>query len=181
MSDFILGVDLGQARDPTALAVVEVDTPHLDFRHLERLPLGTPYPAVVERVGKVSAALPGSVAVVVDAGGPGRPVVDAMRVAGLKPIPVSITSGKRERYENGMVYVPKRELVRGLVAAIETGRLKIAKGLPVAGALVSELQAFRVQLTAKGRDTYAAHSGEHDDLVLAVTLAVWFGTATRHY
>ncbi len=55
------------------------------------------------------------------------------------------------------------------------------KGLALAGALVSELQAFQVQLTAKGRDTYAAHSGEHDNLLLAVTLAVWFGTATRHY
>ncbi len=31
------------------------------------------------------------------------------------------------------------------------------------------------------RATYAARSGEHDDLVLAVTLAAWFGTATRHY
>ncbi len=46
------------------------------------------------------------------------------------------------------------------------------KGLALAGALVSELQAFRVQLTAKGRDTYAAHSAGHDDLVLAVALAV---------
>ncbi len=53
--------------------------------------------------------------------------------------------------------------------------------MPLAGALVSGLQVFRVQLTAKGRDTYAAHSGEHDDLLLAVTLAVWFGTATRQY
>ncbi len=72
-----------------------------------------------------------------------------------------------------MVYVPKRELVRGLVTAFENGRLKIAKGLPLAGALIDELQAFRVTLTAKGRDTYAARSGEHDDLVLAVALAVW--------
>ena len=38
----------------------------------------------------------------------------------------------------------------------------------------SELQGFRVWLTAKGRDAYAAHSGKHDDLVIAVALAVWF-------
>ena len=31
-----------------------------------------------------------------------------------------------------------------------------------------------MQLTAKGRATYAAKAGEHDDLVLAVALAVWF-------
>ena len=85
------------------------------------------------------------------------------------------SSGKRVRRVNGMVYVPKRELVRGLVTAFENGRLKIAKGLPLAEAFIGELQAFQVRLTAKGRDTYAARSGEHDDLVLAVALAVWFG------
>ena len=47
----------------------------------------------------------------------------------------------------------------------------------VAGA--GELQEFRVRLTAKGRDTYAARSGEHDDLVIAVALAVWFGNLAQ--
>ena len=31
-----------------------------------------------------------------------------------------------------------------------------------------------MRFTAKGRDTYAARSGEHDDLVMALALAVWF-------
>ncbi len=52
-----------------------------------------------------------------------------------------------------MVYVQKRELVRGLVTAFENGRLKIAKGLPLADALLGELRAFQVRFTAKGRDT----------------------------
>ncbi len=64
--------------------------------------------------------------------------------------------------------------MRGLVTAFENGRLKIAKGLPLAGALMGELRAFKVRFTAKGRDTYAARSGAHDDLVMAVALAVWF-------
>ncbi len=40
---------------------------------------------------------------------------------------------------------------------------------------MGELQAFQVRLTAKGRDTYAGRSGAHDDLVMAVAvaLAVW--------
>ena len=49
-----IGVDLGQKRDPTAVAVAETqertvggrqDTYHL-VRHLERLPLMTPYPDI---------------------------------------------------------------------------------------------------------------------------------------
>ena len=46
---FILGVDLGQAQDFTALAVIEAAGPLL-LRHIERLPLGTPYTAVVARI-----------------------------------------------------------------------------------------------------------------------------------
>ena len=66
-----------------------------------------------------------------------------MRAAGLDPIAVSITGGKRSRQSNGMVYLPKRELVRGLVVAFEGGQLKVAKGLVLADAFMDELQAFR--------------------------------------
>src|ERR1700719_1317706 len=64
--NYYVGLDLGQKGDYTAIAVVEeweeavggVDrvtyepktTRRLDVRHLERVPLGTPYPEVVERV-----------------------------------------------------------------------------------------------------------------------------------
>ena len=41
---------------------------------------------------------------------------------------------------------------------------------------MGELRAFRVRFTAKGRDTCGALSGKHDDLVMAVALAVWFAT-----
>ncbi len=40
-------------------------------------------------------------------------------------------------------------------------------------AAVSRSDHQAVRLTAKGRDTYAAKAGAHDDLVLAVALAVW--------
>ena len=56
----------------------------------------------------------------------------------------------------------QRELVRGLVSALEGGHLKVAKGLPLADALAGELKAFRVRLTRGSRDTYAARSGQHD-------------------
>src|SRR5207253_9550902 len=55
------GLDLGQKHDPSAIAVVErEDEKHLGLgstvmkclrvRHLERVPLGTPYARVAERV-----------------------------------------------------------------------------------------------------------------------------------
>ena len=56
---FYVGLDLGQAADYTALAVVHsvhTRTPGgkaakgLHLRHLERYPLRTPYPEIVEKV-----------------------------------------------------------------------------------------------------------------------------------
>ncbi len=50
----------------------------------------------------------------------------------------------------------------------------MADGLPEAGVLLRELADFRVSITAKANETFGAGShGGHDDLVLAVALAVW--------
>jgi hypothetical protein len=48
-----IGIDVGQRVDPTAIAVAErVGNCYL-VRHLERLPLGTSYPAIADRVGEL--------------------------------------------------------------------------------------------------------------------------------
>ena len=48
---FIVGLDLGKANDPTALAVAElVEGGTLHLRHLERARLGTSYTAIVGHV-----------------------------------------------------------------------------------------------------------------------------------
>ncbi len=87
----LLGVDLGQAQDPTAIAVAEMREPDIHVRHLERLPLGTPYPRVIERVTAIIEKLP-SPDLIVDATGLGRPVIDQMRETGLEPVPVGYSA-----------------------------------------------------------------------------------------
>ncbi len=173
----VIGADLGQAQDPTALAVAEVHTPEIHFRHLERLPLGTPYPKVVERIADLVHKLPGA-ALVVDATGVGRAVLDQMRESGLEPIPVTITAGRFISYDGAMWRVPKKALLRPLVASTEAGRLKVAKGLPEAEALQAELQAFQRRITECGHDAFQG-IGEHDDLVIAVALACWWPAARK--
>jgi hypothetical protein len=69
--------------------------------------------------------------------------------------------------------VPKLTLVSRLQALLHEGRLKIHKELPEAETLVRELQDFRVEFTAAGHLTFNARSGKHDDLVLALAIAVW--------
>src|SRR5580700_7762715 len=106
---YFLGLDLGQKRDHSALAVVErVDHRRafqgtafekLLVRYVERMPLGTPYPQVVERVREIvsSEELRGDCVLAVDATGVGAPVVDMLRAArlGCDLTAWTITGGER--------------------------------------------------------------------------------------
>ena len=65
---FFVGVDLGQRRDFTAIAVVErceagrgsdYEQQRMVVRYLERMRLGTPYTDVVRRVVEMAAWVPG--------------------------------------------------------------------------------------------------------------------------
>ena len=172
-----IGADLGQAQDPTALAVAEVHAPEIHVRHLERLPLGTPYPKVVERIGNLVDKLPGA-DLVVDATGVGRAVLDQMHEASLAPVAVTITGGRLTSYDGAMWRVPKKALLRPLVAAMDAGRLKVAKDLPEAEALQVELQAFQRRITERGHDAFEG-VGSHDDLVIAVALSCWWPAARK--
>ncbi len=114
----------------------------------------------------------------VDATGVGRAVLDQMREAGLAPVAVTITGGRFTSYDGTMWRVPKKALLRPLVASTEAGRLKVAKGLPEAEALQAELQAFQRRITERGNNAFEG-VGEHDDLVIAVALACWWPMARK--
>lgn len=184
---YYLGVDLGQTADYTALALVQrtapPPSPAFDVVGLERLPTGTTYPAVVAHAAERLAMpqLQGCTTLVVDATGVGRPVVDALRAAHLDPVAVTITGGDAVTQEDGRGEawrVPKRDLVSGLQVLLQAERLKIARALPFAGALVDELLRFRVKIDpVTARDSYGVwREGKHDDLVLALAVAVWKGS-----
>lgn len=183
---YFVGVDLGQVSDPSAMAVVEVIQPvgRLRLRHLERTPLGTPYPHVVERVRRITAAAQteGRCYVVVDATG-GRPVVDLLRGAKLQGelLPVVATHGGAESAVQGYYRTPKRTLILVLESMLRRGVLQIASGLRDRPALMRELEHMQVRTSRTGRERFAAWgAGEHDDLVFAVALACWgAGKITR--
>ncbi len=191
--DFIIGVDLGQARDYTAIAILErieeltgeaakgrwLTQVRYEMPHLERPPLGTSYPAIIASLKDLIARLPAHerLKIVVDRTGVGRPVVDLMRAAKLKIIPVTITAGgKMSGGAFGGYNVPKKELVSNLVIIFQSNRLRIARTLPEAPVLVEELQNFKLKITTAGNDTYEAwRKSDHDDLVLAAAMAAWYG------
>lgn len=87
-----------------------------------------------------------------------------------------IAGADAEKDERGGWRVPKRDLVGVVQVLIQNQRLRIAAGLPEAEMLLRELEGFRVRISATGHDSYGAwRDGTHDDLVLAVALASWYG------
>jgi hypothetical protein len=141
--------------------------------HLERVPLGTTYPAIVHHVGRLLDLLPEGTELVIDYTGVGRPVFDLFRYARIFPVGVLITSGVSASTVDGIAHVPKLELISRLQALFHEGRLKIQRNLPEAEILVNELMDFRVQYTTTGHLTFSAREGRHDDLVLALAIACY--------
>jgi hypothetical protein len=228
MFDYLVGLDLGQSFDYTALSVCEQPLwvpsevpedpnlallwppehrgwvslldllpaqrdyflslnyrahrrparPPLFVRHLERI-RHRPYTEIVQRVADLLARPPlvgARTALLVDYGGPGRPVVDQLEQAGLEPRPITIHGGHdvSTDADGWALRVPKRDLVVSAQSMLQDGRLRIASGLEHAATLTQELLSFRVRISASGHDSYSAREGEHDDLLLSVAACTWF-------
>ncbi len=189
MPSYISGLDLGQAQDFSALVVIEqnrIPDPdrapgstmnRFDVRHVYRWPLQTPYPAIITDLHLWFDLAPlRNSTLIVDATGVGRPVVDMIEAAQMPADvhPYTITAGFKEG-ENGDT-VPKKDLVGAVVSALQTRRLRFAAELELCSTLESELENFRVKVTADRNETFASwREAVHDDLVLALALAVWYG------
>jgi hypothetical protein len=178
----MVGVDLGQAGDYTAITAAEFHPDIAYIRGLERLPLGTPYTArdrssVVSRVADIMA-LPQlkDAYLLIDRTGVGRAVYDLFVEKGLKPIGITITGGNLVHPVMGGFSVPKRDLVFSLVALFQAGAIKIPGLSPEADTLVKELMNFKMKIKADtAHDSYEAwREGDHDDLVLSASLPCWF-------
>jgi len=189
---YTIGLDLGQAQDPSALAVLErtavkdegEELSEYALRHLQRFPLGTAYTAIVPAVAAIAGSGPlRGAPLVVDQTGVGRAVVDMLRKSGIKGqiVPVTITGGHVVTLgQEGARRVPKKELVTSLQVLLQARRLKIARSLSDAELLARELENYRVKITAAVNEVFGAwREGQHDDLVLATALAAWWADRPR--
>jgi len=191
---YFVGLDLGSAGEFTALAVLErpqptwrdppaQHRPAYRLRHLQRFPLATPYPAIVEQVVHLlrTPPLPGA-ALVVDQTGVGRATIELL-ADGLRQgvtctlCRITLTVGHAVSWgEPSSIHVPKKELVSVLQVLLQTRRLRIARELPEATLLASELENFKLKVVLPKEDTMEAwREGPQDDLVFATGLAAWAG------
>jgi hypothetical protein len=228
---YYLGLDLGQARDYSALAIIEEQlyvgeawaievlhqqdfekglsagwvspaaiTPYqarialghsgqygrpaevpLAIRHLERFELGTKYTDVVDRVAALVRSEPlrrMPAILLVDKTGVGAAVLDSFTHARIGAVAITLHGGSsvtRDPQRPGF-RVPKRDLITVTQVLLQNGRLRVASELPEAETLKRELLNFRVKIDPKtAHDSYEHwRESDHDDLVLAVSMAAWF-------
>lgn len=184
---FIIGLDLGQSQDYTALAIAEkIDNPAgsvYNVRKLERT-RGTSYPSVVKRVAEIRDKLP-DVSLALDYTGVGRPVYDMFLDAGLKPVGVLIHGGDRVNHDEGtdIFRVPKRDLIGILKICFqnqlvnEYPMMRISQKLDLAETLKTEILNLKLKIDpVTAHDSYSAwRENEHDDLVLAAGILLWHG------
>ncbi len=218
MNTYTVGLDLGFAADYSALCVLRTEkethplegvntepsweeiaahsgwkaTPPTHYaEHVERVPLGTPYPDVVattvalmsrpELITRDNQGRERGPRLVVDKTGVGQPVVQLLRAAGVSPIGVTITGGDAVAGGSYDYKVPKRDLISGTQVLLQGRSLKFAPGMPFVEQLRLEFETYQMKIDlTTGHDSYGQwREGKHDDLVLAVALAAWW--AERQY
>ena len=193
---YLVGLDLGQMQDYTAVTVLQqleertpqprrvppnryvggsafnarpdkVKTMGYHLRHAERLPLGTPYTRIAERVRTMQETEPLRSArchVIGDFTGVGIPVFEMLKAAGVRDLyGVSIHGGDTVTRDGRIFKVPKRDLVSTVQVLLQQKTLKFAEGLDHGDTLRSELQNFRAKINiATGHDSY----GRLQDMLL---------------
>ena len=182
--EYIIGVDLGYSQDYSALCIAErvgLVKAEYRIRHLMRFELLTPYQEIARQVNrslKNEKMVMIDKHLVLDATGVGRPVVEMFESEGLEPIAITITSGfEFTRVKDRAEFrVPKENLVSSMQMVVQGGRMKVAPKLKLAKTFIDEAKNFKVKITEDKTATYEEwRSRDHDDLVLAVATALWYG------
>src|SRR5215218_915582 len=194
----IFSVDLGQRQDPTAWAMCEIEPDSrpttrggrievmsVTVRGLYRVPLNTPYTDVQAMIHREfwnddwwlideKAGHPQLPQLLVDAGGPGIPVVDNLArnlQLGSNLISYCLTSGAAQPHFPRKNYFtcPRSLLFQHLKAAFEDGRVGIDPRLEFGETLRHEIVNLRSEpIEETGIEKVVHRDGEHDDLVIAV-------------
>jgi hypothetical protein len=197
---FIWGLDLGKRRDYAALTACKVTlgadptwrpgkyfqpdgqptpAPLVNYYgcvHVQRWPLGTTYPALVDNVREVLTVAPGEKMLAVDGNAIGEAVMDMLILSDL-PCPVraiKTTGGHRVSVLPDGIHVPKVDVMDCLKTLFAWKRLVISKGMLEASALVKELQEFQEKLTKSNNRTMEARAGSHDDIISALANSLWY-------
>ncbi len=180
---FYLGVDIGKKVDHSATAILRVvhGSPTVyELVYLERWKLGTRLFTVADRVVELSRRpeVAGNV-IIIDQSGVGEGFHEELDRRKVEHVGIIITGGAGEPKTVGAreIHVPRVRLIANLLTLIESvpQRIRCAAGLKLWTAFRQEITSIQEKKKSSGGGvSYDQVSGEHDDLVLCVALALWF-------
>jgi phage FluMu gp28-like protein len=162
VEDYYVGVDPGQKRDPSVVAVIRKKNGQIILVHVKRFPLGTEYQQVVEYLKLVAERFRNVRAYYIDQTGLGEVFVENLRKAGLKNVKGIELSLPR-----------KSDVMTHLKQVMEQKRLHIPRDRE----LIIEMNAEIAKQTQAGKTKFYHRSGTHDDRLWALALAVY---GSRH-
>lgn len=152
---FVAGIDLGQRRDATVIAIMDCDTHELVY--LDRF-VGVEWTLQRERIKAIYAAWQ-PLMMVCEINSVGSVIFEDLARAGLPVEAFSTTASS------------KPPLIESLALAFERNEIRIIDS-PI---LIGELESYeRIVSATTGRSQYSAPSGLHDDCVIALALS-WYG------
>lgn len=150
---YVFGIDLARSFDRTAIVGFDTHTNHLVyFKTLQNVTWDTQKEEITTILTKYNNAQ-----AVVDATGVGDSFTEQLALSGLNIYAFKITSNQ-----------VKRNLIERMAMYLENKYITY----PDIHEIKEELDSFEYELTAANNITYSAPSGKHDDIVLAIALAV---------
>lgn len=177
---YMISLDPAQLHDYSALAVIEKEGSTYRIVSLTRRQR-LPYTEIVAWAQKVylnpkfREDVAHAPAFLLDVGGVGRAIADMFTAVKVPVTAIQLTGGETETKDGDTYHVSKSLLIGRFLRAWDEGRVQMPSRASFLGMLQAELRAFRGEMSSQGRVRFEAEQGEHDDLVLSVAQAVWWG------
>ena len=185
---FVVGLDLGQAHDPSAFTVIRDEAlPEWATPMTQRLATRqrtvvaarrirqTSYVEIARVVRNLMAdpALSGRSHLVVDATGVGRAFCDVLDEIDVEHTRVQMVGGLTENRDGRFWNVSKNKLLSDLNGALHTGKLGLAR-FDERDDVAAEFDSFQVSWSAAGNMKLEGGDDQgHADLVIATCLGWW--------
>jgi hypothetical protein len=185
MTKHYRSLDWGRKMDYTALSDVTRagEWPHWTFivNNAVRYPLGTRFHTIIYdlQVRPYPADWnPDETVLITDASGIGDVLLEDLRRAGFDPIGVVITAGgsvSRDEQDRRLWHCGRNILVDTLRTRLGTS-LHLRCSTEMAVFVVKEAASMQYSISAAMHTIFEPRQGAHDDLLLSISMACWYGT-----
>jgi hypothetical protein len=190
--NFLVGLSVGQGGQPSGVAILEKSKAppqpaSYTCRYLRRwLPPDTAYPKIMSALANMLLdARLGKCDLIVEAGQSISAVLGMLKKKGLHAAirGVEVKASGAEGLSDGIWKVTKGSLIETARLVLQEHRLtfdsrmppEVAATTPPVQIIYQAMLSYPYNKTPPANEAFASRDGEHDDLVLPVALACWFG------